>query len=139
MLTTATTYRTNSATTTGLNLGTRTFAVQANAVNVAITLRLALDASHLSMRLKRHGMKDSRDPSIRDIASFISGSPRCSAPFGTTPRVEVWAEWPPVVGDVIVPVVPSGPRRPAAAEPALAVALAAWPSTRPAAKRAAGG
>lgn len=136
---TATTYRTQSATTTGLNLGTRTFAAAANVVNVALTLRLAQDAPHRSMRLKRHGMKDSRDPSIRDIASFIPGSPRCSVPFGAMPGVEVWAEWPPVVGDVIVPVVPSGPRRPADAQPAPVPVRTAQPSTRPAARCAAGG
>lgn len=131
---TATPHRTNSATTTGLNLGTRTLAATANAVNVAIPLRSVLDRSHQHMRNQRHGMRDMHGPSITDCRTRIPGSPRCSVPFGMVPGIEVWAEWPPVVGDV-VPSEPAGSRRPAAAKPA----KAARPSTRPAARFAAGG
>lgn len=146
---TATTYRTLSATTTGLNLGTRTLAAKAGAVNVAITLRNALDQSHQRMRSQRFGMRDDGIPFITDCRP-ISSSPRWPASHGPVPGVEVLADLPPEVTDVVVidglvvPVgrpgaVVGGKRRYPAARWAKAAAAAARPSTRPAARFAAGG
>jgi hypothetical protein len=144
---TATTYRTPSATTTGLNLGTRTLAAQANVVNVANPLRSALDQSHQRMCFQRFGM---RGYSLLECIPIIPSLPRWPASFGGRPGVEGFADSPPEAREVIVvdglavPVVRPGDlvrgkRRHAAAKAARPAAAAARPSTRPAALIAAGG
>lgn len=146
---TATTYRTLSATTTGLNLGTRTLAAKAGAVHVAITLRAALDQSHQRMRSQRFAMGDDSIPFITDCLP-VSSSPRWPASCGPVPGVEVLADLPPEVVEVavsdglIVPVgrpgvLVGGQRRAAKWAKVAAAAAAARPSTRPAALFAAGG
>jgi hypothetical protein len=146
----ATTYRTLSATTTGLNLGTRTLAAKAGAVNVAITLRTALDQSHQRMRSQRFGMRDHGIPFITDCLAIIPSSPRWPASSQAAPGVEVLADLPPEVQDVVVVdglVVPVGRpgvvvvkrRYPAAKTAKAAAVAAARPSTCPAARFVAGG
>lgn len=143
------TYRTLSATTNGLNLGTRTLAAKAGAINVATTLRLALDPQRKHQDSLRFGVRPSFDPAIMGIdpMAMIPSSPGWPVRYPVGQRVEVLVESPPVCSAVVDgPVVPIGrlggrakSRRLAAPGAAKAATAAAGTSTCPVARCATGG